>query len=1136
MNTTKMNKRIRLLLLPPCMLITASGLFAQAASSSETNDEDVITLSPFEVTGDTDVGYQATSTLAGTRLRTELRNIGSSISIVNEEFLTDTGSTNLEDVLIFTPNTEVGGLGGNFSGSRGSSPIPEQQRDDPSGGTTRVRGLASADLTRDYFLTDVPFDTFNTDRIDVQRGANSALFGLGSPGGIINATTIRADFLGNRGRVRFETDQYGTARSSLRYNQMIGDVAAIRIAGLSEDKGFEQKQAFSEDNRLFASATVKLPFGLTARASYETTERSSANPDYVPPNDGITPWINLGKPIVNDPALGGSLFRGTGDFIPGQANNRIMTLALPGLSSGFASFYQDPSNPEPTFGGAAFIRTGEGLPNPYPVGTGEWMMLMPFPEEQIIRRTGFRSDGTAVPAGTAGFYSNGFVAQQITDRSIFDYRKNLFNGGTAQQRADWEVYNASIEGNYFDNRLGFEIAYYQQDFISRGNNSLQGITQRTIYIDPNAYLLATTNNAGDGPLIPNPNFGRPVMGGSSGGNKIENNRDAFRIQGYGEIRFDDFMNEDSWVTKLLGRLTLTGLIDESSTFNEQAYSRGDRIDQGTLAGAIGGGDINGYVWPAERSGQQFALPVSNDTNFLAINSISDLAGVGIQGVPFGRERSNLGGNLYRTYTGWDQHNATFNTFSSEVRTLWDDESSFPAAFFASKRLTEVESQVVVAQSYLWDDNIVLTGSWRSDTSSTVGVSAPNAGRPDVDNTLLPSYVAGPQRADLVETYNDETTSWGAVVHTPDFIAEKLPSGVNLSFHYSESQNFVPSGSNVNIFNEIVPALSGETEEMGFTVGALDGKLQARFNWFDTSSANNRFENGAITASAGILQNLAFQLDNPQNVAQGFTAADVQAVFPPQGVIDVSGFVFNAANPEASTTDRNSSDTGTQDFTATGMEIEIAYNPTPEWTILFSVGQQETVTSNTYPVMQEYTNTFVIPTWVNSSFAQNYFIDENSTQTLAELAQSAIVENVARAALLDGSPSIEQAEWRWNVNTSYNLGRFDSGILKYVGDLTVGGGIRWQDEVGIGFAVGTNALGDLVQDINQPFFGDSTMFVDVFARSRWALKNDRALTVQVNIKDLTNNDGLQAYVANPDGSELYRIFEGRLISMSATLEF
>jgi len=43
-------------------------------------------------------------------------------------------------------------------------------------------------------------------------------------------------------------------------------------------------------------------------------------------------------------------------------------------------------------------------------------------------------------------------------------------------------------------------------------------------------------------------------------------------------------------------------------------------------------------------------------------------------------------------------------------------------------------------------------------------------------------------------------------------------------------------------------------------------------------------------------------------------------------------------------------------------------------------------------------------------------------------------------------------------------------------------------------------------------------------------------LQLNIKDLTNNDGLIPFVANPDGGKFYRIEEGRLISASATINF
>ena len=67
-------------MLPMCSLFAAAGLYAQSASSVE----EIIELSPFEVTGGTDDGYRATSTLAGTRLRTDMRDIGASISIVNE--------------------------------------------------------------------------------------------------------------------------------------------------------------------------------------------------------------------------------------------------------------------------------------------------------------------------------------------------------------------------------------------------------------------------------------------------------------------------------------------------------------------------------------------------------------------------------------------------------------------------------------------------------------------------------------------------------------------------------------------------------------------------------------------------------------------------------------------------------------------------------------------------------------------------------------------------------------------------------------------------------------------------------------------------------------------------------------------
>jgi len=90
--------------------------FAQAASTGNApapEDEDMVVLSPFEVTDDQSEGYTAATTLAGNRLNTELRDIGNAVQVVTTQFLKDTGATSNETLLQYTTNTEVGSVYGN---------------------------------------------------------------------------------------------------------------------------------------------------------------------------------------------------------------------------------------------------------------------------------------------------------------------------------------------------------------------------------------------------------------------------------------------------------------------------------------------------------------------------------------------------------------------------------------------------------------------------------------------------------------------------------------------------------------------------------------------------------------------------------------------------------------------------------------------------------------------------------------------------------------------------------------------------------------------------------------------------------------------------------------------------------------
>ena len=158
----------------------AAAIAGSASIALSQDDNDLYELSPFTVDAADQEGYRATSSLAGTRLNTPLRDVASTVSVITEQFLEDTNSDDLRELLVYTANTEVPGIGGNFANPNSGSTvgaITDDQFKRPST-NTRIRGLAAADLTRDYFSTIVPLDSYNTDRVVINRGANAILFGL----------------------------------------------------------------------------------------------------------------------------------------------------------------------------------------------------------------------------------------------------------------------------------------------------------------------------------------------------------------------------------------------------------------------------------------------------------------------------------------------------------------------------------------------------------------------------------------------------------------------------------------------------------------------------------------------------------------------------------------------------------------------------------------------------------------------------------------------------------------------------------------------------------------------------------------------------------------------------------------------
>lgn len=146
------------------------------ASASAASTEEALVLSPFSVTASSDVGYAATSTLGGTRLKSELRDVASQIDVMTAEFLDDIGALTLDEALRYSMNIETSDE--NFS--PGTDPNTNSVFASNYGSSTR----GCANNTHDFFETNVPLDTYNTGkRFTLVSGSNAILFGAGFAGG-----------------------------------------------------------------------------------------------------------------------------------------------------------------------------------------------------------------------------------------------------------------------------------------------------------------------------------------------------------------------------------------------------------------------------------------------------------------------------------------------------------------------------------------------------------------------------------------------------------------------------------------------------------------------------------------------------------------------------------------------------------------------------------------------------------------------------------------------------------------------------------------------------------------------------------------------------------------------------------------
>lgn len=845
-----------------------------APGSAPSDENNPIMLSPFEVRTDTDTGYAATETLAGTRIRTNLADVASAIQVVDQTFLQDIGAHDSGSLLEYTTNSQVAGTLGTYEGEGNGTTLNEFNNLINPQGAQRIRGLAAADNAQDYFITDIPWDSYNIDRIDIQRGPNAILFGLGSPAGIINASLHNAEFR-DFGSVDTSTGSYGSVRGSLDLNQVIfPDMLAIRLDGLWDKTEYEEQQAWNQDKRFsgalrFDPKLFKDPrFHTSIKFKFESGDINADNPRSLPPYDSITPWFapantasangGLGKLAIPNGYVLGSSASTYFPYLSGYANQQQPIWFIDGASN---QLYQ-------IWGG--YVNTGALNAAGVPQGAGVNLIGQKYADafSDVASFSQY-----AVNANLPGAQYGQYRDKSLTDPSVFDFYNNLIDGPTASEFQRWHSYNIDFTQTFWDDRLGVEATYDRQKFIEGGQSLLNNPTLDIDILQNFSDLVIGPNNATNSAAA-NPNFGRPFVAGGPGyGQSYQSDRKTLRAQLYGELRASDFFGENSWLTTILGKQRFNGVYSDEQYYtqnlnwqmyaNSEAYAAyklqgnpdgitnlppeaviylgGSLANAATASGAnipgitsnvtLNSGNIYQFAstW-APQPGVVFNAPWNVPTNLQGIFN-----GAPVAGQPQLTQVSNPA-----NYVGWNDN------FVDNVL-AYNNGADQSLTTAASQTMRETQSWSGSWQGYLLNDAIVTTLGWRYDEVATKGVSAlPESGalaRGALN--LAPNVYQLPDYYPSNAIFRAHSTSGGVVAHLDDLLGmakihDPLPFDISLT--YDKSGNFQVLNVRRDIYGNPIDNPDGTTKEYGILLSTRNNMFSFRVTKYDTVENNTTIPN------------------------------------------------------------------------------------------------------------------------------------------------------------------------------------------------------------------------------------------------------------------------------------------------------
>ncbi len=1091
---------------------------------------DVVQLTPFQVTTTKDSGYFAENTLAGSRLNTNLADLAASITVVTKQQMEDTASLDINDIFKYEASTEGSAtytpsvvdrgtakdtVAGYSFGNNGDTTTNAQ--------SNRVRGLAAPDAAINNFPTNnrVPFDAYNTQSVEITRGPNSLLFGLGTPAGIVNQTSAQALLNKDTNQVVLRTDQYGSFRTSLALNRsLIRDKLAVYGALLFNDQQFQRKPAGDLTRRQYGAVTYK-PFEKTVIRGFAENYRNDANrPNSLTPRDFVSSWFAAGRPAydpttrqitildtgrvlgpyvsnVNSPGYVASVNTILGAGAPGTLNNPLF---VPGIQ------FEDTTRPlrlidngqsiaffqrNPVFYAPAQTNPATATPTPASLGytAGD-------PRFLILDRQWSSSVNLPIPTTTINGRTYTYGSYQIpgvTNKSIYDWTKyNHLQTNFSQARA--ANYNLEIEQQLLPN-LFFSAGWLRQDIDGFDNYTMNQLTGATIQIDTNVKRIDGT---------PNPYFGLPFVSEGVGGGLdtfySPQTDDNYRAM----LAYDLNLTNRSGIIKWLGRHRLLGLWSRQDSSKAVERWRNNFVD----------GDADAklrYVANLALPGQQSALTSALMRKYY-LSSPGNPQGVSTHSAGF---YGNQGWN--GPFTSQVQvFNHTTQQFQND--TVVEQALFSSAGSFRTRR--EVKSWTLAAQSYLWEDRLIATLGWRHDDYrariTTVGAITDVLGKvtsPALTNAeLFTTNSTGLVNHDVVmsrwgrwDALKGDTKTLGAAfrplrglgfvsraVGNDSFLSELL-QGTTL--YYNKSDNFNPPATyQTDYFFKPLPKPTGKGTDVGVGFNLLKNKLVVRVNWYENQSENER-----TGAASTLLTRLAYSdtttgipwASAVQRIRNGIAAGRTL-----DQIISVANWNTDNVNNVSDTANQQKiydliklplnyysglSSGATQDSKVKGTELQVTFNPTPSWTMKVTGSKQQSTYKNIAPQYDAWLAER-LPKWTTNSAPDiPDFVDPTTSRrwSLKNFWTGYGYASVAQIENTDGNTSA-QAYFNNVVQSQVALAKalegarsplerqyhasfltnysFREGRLK---GFAIGGAERWESRAAIGF------FGKVGDPINSP---------------------------------------------------------------------